>query len=402
MPFKVVIDTRYSNNFRNPKINVDFFNSVKVNMKHDSVASTFEFEMDFDPNNQEHAEIACVSHMHEVLIYYVHDKPGRYPVSRKSGQIIYGVTTDELVLTGYMLSQSFTLAPKPELTQLTGYSKPGALEDCDVPVELYPLESNGLTFRQIVQKLISRFNFGFVVAASGANTVFVEKDRVDKQIEKSTAPESTNIKSYLTELATQKNLVLSHDEFGNLLITNGHTSKASVIATIDADNHPQVGYRSMRLVFNGQPMHSHITVVRQADDEGGNAAEYTLRNYFLPVAATFRPRVVTLSSGSDVTIQEAARNELAKELKNINLVIEMDRPVINNKVIRPNCTIMVKARHLFLYKQVQWFVEGVDMEGNKDGETATLTCVPVFCYNQANVKSTDNFFVDPHENLPRI
>lgn len=371
------VNTRQSNT-GDPIRTVKYFTDFKMSLKYDSVASTFAFGFYFDPSNVEHAEIACVSHMHECQIFY----------------------DEELLITGFTLSQTLVHSSVPELVQIGGYSKPGVLEDCDIPTKMYPLESNGKTFRQIVQRLISPFNFEFKItdlAKKDANTRFTITEKADKEIPKSTAPESQNIKSYLTELATQKNLILTHDEFGNLLITEANT-KAKPLFVFDGAVGME-GITKLTLSYGGQALHSHITVIRQADQDGGNAAEYTIRNPFVPVAATYRPKVTTLTSGDDVTIEEAARNELAKELKAIVLKVEMDRGKIDGKFIRPNNTIIVKDREIFLYKKVTWFIESVDFEIDPKGEKCSLTCVPVYVYDN---KTPENFFVDPHKNLPRV
>ncbi len=370
------VNTRQSNT-GDPIRTVKYFTDFKMNLKYDSVASTFAFSFYFDPNNVEHAEIACVSHYHECQVFY----------------------DEELLITGFMLSQTFVDSSVPELVQIGGYSKPGVLEDCDIPTNMYPLESNGLTFRQIVQKIIKPFNFNFIItdlAKKDANTRFTITEKADKEITKTTAAESQNIKTYLTGLATQKNLILTHDEFGNLLITEANTKGQPLFSYDSKDG--MLGITRLTMSYNGQALHSHITVIRQADDSGGNAAEYTIRNPFVPVAAVVRPRVVSLSSGDDVTISEAARNELAKELKAIVLKVEFDRGKINGKFLRPNNTIDVKDRSIFLYKKVRWFIESVDFNVDPKGEKGEATCVPVYVYNN---ETPVNFFVDPHHNLPR-
>ncbi len=43
-------------NHRVGVVDVSFFNDFEVNLKYDSVASTFGFSFYFDPKNQQHAE----------------------------------------------------------------------------------------------------------------------------------------------------------------------------------------------------------------------------------------------------------------------------------------------------------------------------------------------------------
>ena len=357
-------------------VDVQYFNEFKVNLKFDSVASTFSFDFYFDPRNKQHAELACVSHFHEAIVEH----------------------NGETLITGFILSQNFIHAPEKKMVSIGGYSKPGVILDCDIPTNQYPLQSDGLTLRQIANKLISPFRLGLQVAdvakkdaAMGAKTISQKSDRA---ITKSTASESKNINSYLTDLCSQRNIVLSHTPKGELLLTEANTEQEPILH-FDGE---LIG-TEMEMMFNGQGIHSHITVIKQASMDGGNAGEYTVRNPYCPVAYVYRPKVVVADSADDITIEEAAMNELGAELKNITLIIKTDRWEVDGKVIRPNNLITVKDPELFLYNKSTWFIEEVELHGNQSKTTATLKCVPPEVYNG---KMPKNIFVDPHENLPRF
>jgi prophage tail gpP-like protein len=280
-------------NDRIRKRTIEFFNEFKLNLKYDSVASTFSFKFYFDPKNKEHAELACVSHMHEAIVEH----------------------NGETLITGYILSNIFNTSAKKELVEVGGYSKPGVLEDCDIPPlsvvpGCYPLETVGLTLKEIAEKLIKPFGLGLVIdsqATTGATLAFDEageanvidgliesesggqtvtqtasvSDAVQKKIDKSNAKQDQNIRSYLMELAVQRNIILSHDANGNLLFTEAQTNK-NPIMDFDVPANGLIG-TSMNLSFNGQGMHSHITVMGQPDILGDNAGEYTIRNPYCPI-----------------------------------------------------------------------------------------------------------------------
>lgn len=381
---------------------VEFFNDFKLDLKYDSVASTFSFKYYFDPFNKEHAELACVSHFHEAILEH----------------------NGERLITGYILSNIFNDSSKKQLSEIGGYSKPGVLEDCEIPTSLYPLEVNGLTLKEITQKIIKPFGLGLIVDAdtneevslaftdvappdvdggiiqseSGIESVSQTlglPDKLNKKIDKANAREIQNIKSFLTELATQRNVLLSHDSYGNLLFTEAKTNLKPILYF----NVPENGLigTSMSLSFNGQGMHSHITVLKQASPDEGNAGEFTIRNPYVPIL--YRPRVITQTSGDDITIEETARQALAAELKNITLTITTDRWEIDGKIIRPNNIISVYNPDLFIYSKTNFFIESVSFTGDAKKTTAVLTCVLPEVYNKKVVK---NIFVNAHENFPRI
>lgn len=346
-------------------VDVIYFNDFDIDLKFDSVASTFSFKALFDPYNKVHAELYCVSHFHEATLLH----------------------EGETLISGFLLSQGFTHSSIKEMAQLTGYSKPGVLEDCEIPPSLYPLQTDGLTFAEIARKLASPFRLKVVIDDSVSGVM-------NTAIPKSTASETQNIKSYLTELATQRHVVMTHTPEGALLFTKAKT-KLKPIAHFE-EGTPGT---SFSMSFNGQGIHSHITVIKQASEDGGNAGEYTIHNPYCPVAYVFRPKVVTQSSGDDITIEEFAKQQLANELKNIKFVINTDRWKIDGKIIRPNNIITIFCPEIYVYKKIELFIESVKLKGDAEKTVAELICVLPEVYNGETPK---NVFVDAHENLPRL
>ena len=328
---------KINDRIRNTK--VDFFNNVNVELRYDSVASAFSFGFYFDPNDQTLVDLACIGHYHLCTVEH----------------------NDELLLSGYLISETFRSSSQREISSFGGYSLPGVLEDCEIPTSLYPLQSDGLTLRQIANKLISPFGLKLVVDSSVASLV-------DSVYDTSTANESQSIKSYLSELASQKNVILSHTPKGELLFTKAKT-KQTPLFFFDGS----VSTVSMSLSFNGQAMHSSITVMKQASIDGGNAGESTVSNPFVPFV--FRPKVKIQNSGDDNDSGEAARNMLSQELKNIKLTINLDRWEIDGKLIKPNSIIAVKNPEIYLFQKSNWFIESVRFIGDEKQRTATLTCV---------------------------
>lgn len=377
------------------------FTNFSLSEKFNSLASTFSFDFYFDPANQEHAETVCVSHMHEALIYY----------------------NGELRLTGYILNQHFFDNGKTQLVTISGYAKPGVLGDCDIPPELWPLEIDGLSFRQIIKKIIQPFHLSLVVKSppKNLNKAFTveEKDNEEKadddeQIGKTAADSSQNAGSYLSDLAKQMNIPLSHTPNGDVLITTPNTKGEPIFnfdftsedPNNDANKIPGV---EVDMTFNGQALHTHITAVQQADDEeGSNAAQVTIKNPLIPIKKTilFRPRVITVSSGNDNTVNEAAKYELGREIREAAvLTISIPRVAINDRLIPPNNTITIRHPKVFLYnkgtKISKWFIQSVDTGVKPNEHMAVLSCVLPYGYD-FDLAALKNVYVDPHDNLPRF
>jgi prophage tail gpP-like protein len=344
--------------------NIEFFNNFSLSLRYDSVASSFGFNFFFDPTNPDHRELACVSHYHEAIVEH-------------NGQKL---------LTGYILNEALKSSSVDELVGFNGYSLPGVLEDCSIPPELYPLQSDGLTLAQIADKLITPFKLKYVIDPAVAS-------RMNKVYEKTTAKESQTIKDYLKELAAQRNIVITHDATGQVIFTEAKTDRPPIISY---ETGMQV-FTDLALNFDGQQLHSHITVMKQADSKGGNTGQYTIRNPYVPIV--YRPTVIIQSSGDDNDTKDVAVRALANELKNIKFTITMDSWEIDGKLVLPNSMLKVKCPRIFLYKSTDLFIEQIDYKGDNISTTATLHCVLPEVYNG---KEPKNVFVDPHQNFPRL
>lgn len=331
---------------------VQFFGKFDINLRYDSVGSDYSFEIFFNPENADH-KILCA--------------PARYNLAKIEHE-------GELLMTGFILSQGFSAQPVPSLSTFAGYSVPGVLEDSNIPTSAYPLQSDGLTLRQIATKLLLPFQIKMDIDPSVSALM-------DQVYEKTTAEATQSVKDYLCSLASQKDIIVSHTAGGHLLFTRAKADLKPVF-------HFEQGTPGTKfsITFNGQAMHSQITVIKQADKDGGNAGESTILNPYVPVSTTaFRPKVIIQTSGSDNDTAKAARNALASELKSLVLTISTDRWVINQngvpEVIKPNMVISITSPDCFIYKKTNFFVEAVNLTGDPQQTTAILTCVPVEVYN---------------------
>lgn len=329
--------------------NVEFFNQFELSLRYDSVASTFGFSFYFDPKNDVHQHIFNPGHYH--LVKIIHD--------------------GEVLLTGTMLSSAFKSSATKQLSGASGYSLPGVLEDCQIPTSNYPLQSDGKNLEEITNALLSSFNFGLSVSNSVASLTREIYDTT-------TAKEDQSIKDYLSSLASQKNIILSHTAGGNLLFT-----KANVLSNpIFNFNKNSIGLINMALDFDGQKMHSTISVLKQASIDTDNAGEGVINNPFVPYS--FRPFVKIQDSGNNNDSERAARNVLSSEMKGISLKITLSVWYLDGKFIKPNNTISVQNDEIFLFKRNKWFIESITYSQTGESTTAVLNCVLPSVYDGGN------------------
>ena len=332
----------------------DFWDEFSVGLVYDSIGSLFSFTGQFDPNFADH-------------------KPLFRPLSYPEIQVEHN---GQLLLTGTVIKNDFNVEAIPTNTKLQGYSLPGVLQDSEIPVSLYPLQSDTRTLREIADRLVSKFGVQIEVddIVSGA---------MDQKFDISVANEGDTVAGYINSLASQRNIVLSHTKEGKLLFTRARTS-GDPIARFE-EGAPGV---KISLSTNGQKMSQEITVQRQDNIKGNNAGEATLQNPFVPV---FRSRVKTQSSGDDNATEDAAKSVLAAQLKAIKLTITTDRwewlDDRNSEVMTPNNIITVISPQNFIFTETRFFVEAVTLSGDREKETAVLTCVIPEVYSRETPKN---------------
>jgi prophage tail gpP-like protein len=353
-------------------LTVKNFNNFSVNLKYDSIGSTFSFNILFDETNKTQAEFLSACQFNECTVEH-------------NGQ---------LLITGTLLAHSFRRASVKELVQIAGYSKPGVFEDCEIPTSLYPLQTDGLSLKQITERLIKPFGIKLIIdeVAQKDSLKGTVKQKSDQSISKSTASESQNIKSYLTELTKQRHIILTHNNKGNLVFTEAKTDLQPLFHVEDG-----ILATEINVSISGQSLHSHITVIKQADSDGGNSAEFTITNPYC--TSVYRPKVIKMDSGDDITIEQAAINALAAELKEaIRLVITTDRWQIDNTAIVPNNIITVLSPENWIYEITKFFIEEVNLTGDEKKTTAVITCVLPEVYN--GKKPIKNIFINPTIKFP--
>lgn len=336
--------------------NTDFlhYNNLVVNLRYNQVASSFSFAALFNPDNATHREIF---------------RPGAFPpvVIEHNG---------ETLLTGTMWPSNLVETPSPELAGYAGYSKSGVLEDSGIHPGSFPVQYDGLSLKQIAEKLLQPFGIRLVVDASVTSLA-------NKVYDTSTGSVSGSVKSYLAELCAQRNIIMTHNERGDLVLSKAPAKQLPVFDFEDGMPGYKYGFQ-----YNGQGMHSSIVVRKQADADGGNAGQASIANPY--GSGRVCVRNVQQSSGKDTDTADAARNILSEELLGIKYTIEMEGWTLGGKIVRPGMWVSLKSREVWLFDKTNLFVDAVDLTGDTEKETAVLTCVLPEVYNGGTVKNIFN------------
>lgn len=353
---KIVID----------KKEVNYFNSGSITLKLDSIASTFEFATYFKPNDKEFQEILKPLQYKDVEIYN---------------------SKNSLIFTGTILNHRFTSNSGRELVIISGYSKCGILEDVCVPPSKYPLESTNKSLKDIATQLCGYFGINVIVSDQAksisestitakpknvtAKTDIASLEAKSKQVfGRTSASPTETIKDYLAKLASQKNIVLSHNEKGEVLLFQPSYNQKPRYFFTKGDS------ISMTADFNGQALHSDINIVRQPSDENdGVSTTDVAKNSLIP---KYRPTTKIMTSGDDTQTKDAARNELASELKAINVVVELQGLFDE---IYPGEIVNVHNHYIYSYAYNRFMVDSITMKFDSKSDTTTLNLVVPETFN---------------------
>lgn len=313
-----------------------FFNELSVDRTLDSIASTFSFKARFNPENENHQRLFKPLSFHKVEIFN---------------------SSDLLIFTGVIVNHSFDSVANPNLVAVSGYSLPGILEDCTIPVRNYPLESTNRSLKDIADRLCGLYGIKVVIDSSVGN----DANRV---YSKTTASVSDTVKGYLSKLTSQRNVILSHDAKGRVLLFKPNGNKQPKYS-FNKEN-----ALKMNLGVNGQGLHSFISVVRQPSSE--NAGVSTADSIQNPLINVFRATTKVLSSGEDTDTKNAADNELASELKAISVGVSLEGLYDD---INPGDIIEIENKEIYIYNKTLFMVSSVKLAVNNSGNTTELSLV---------------------------
>ena len=313
----------------------DFFNDITINYKLDAVASSFSFSGRFDPSNNAHREIFKPLAYHRVEIFS---------------------NTLRLLLTGVIVNTSLKSNNSRELQVLSGYSKAGILEDCTIPTSSYPLEKLNVNLADVTRGLLNLFDLNFVIDSTVSNDMKLE-------YLKTVAQPSETIKSFIAKLAAQRNIILSHNEKGDLVFFKPNLNAKPKLFLNEGNT------LNMSLGVSGQNIHSEISVIRQPSKDNTSLLPVdTVKNNMVKTKRTI---VKILSSGSESETKKAADNAMAQELKNISINI-----VINNiEGVKCGDVIEVMNSEIYLYKRTRLIISAIVVKETNDSEEMALSLV---------------------------
>jgi prophage tail gpP-like protein len=324
----------------------DFWNNFSLSLVYNSLSSVFSFDG---------------------LILTKEQRNLFKPLSYHNAQILFN---DELLLTGTILNNTGSVENSDSLGNISGYSKPGVLEDCEIPLSLYPLQFDNMSLKEIAEKLCKPFGLSVIVDSQ-------VNDQAVKKYDKIACEPDKNIKDFLSELCKQRNIILTHSDGGNVVLTRLRKDEPSVATYVEGMPSTKIS-----LSVNGQAFHSSISVQKQASIGTDVEGEETIENDYIPA---YRPTVRKQSAGKNDDTENSAKMIRGSELRGIQLTVETDRYTWWDgkrlRPLRPNHIIDIESPTNYLTRRTRFFVESVDYTGNQDGVRAIIKAVLPECYS---------------------
>jgi prophage tail gpP-like protein len=211
----------------------------------------------------------------------------------------------QTILTGTITNVKKRVTSKGTTINVQGYSTTGVLADCPIAKESYPLQFDNLSLRQIAEKVASPYDVEVVFSPTAR--------AIGEQKYTTKAPAvSQRVSQFLAPLASQKGLILRHNELGQLLFTNPDPTDP-VVATL------QEGIRGvveLSLEVRGQGLYSETTAMGQASLESEGQREGSVENPAV-TEGIFRPQIIPQTNGESTDSQKAARTAVSAQLENI-------------------------------------------------------------------------------------
>ena len=313
-----------------------FWDSVRITRSLDAM-DTVEFGAPFDSNGPGFRETFR-------------------PFSFKTVVITVG---GEPLFTGTMVGIDPVIERKRKILSVSGYSLPGVLNDCTPPASAFPLEFNNFGLQGIANQIAAPFGLS-VDFQSGQGAVF---ERV------ASTPDKKAL-TFLTELAKQRNLVISSSPRGALVFQQS-VDPGSPVAILRQGVSPVL---TVTPAFSPQEYYSHITGLEPAV-VGLPGSQFTVKNPLLQ--GVVRPLTFDVPDTLDADAKAAVEAKVGRMFGNMvsySVAVATWRDP-SGSLWAPNTTLKLQADDAMIYSEYEFVIRSVEFSRDRASETAVLNLV---------------------------
>lgn len=278
------------------------------------------------------------------------------PFSFKTVVITVGGTP---LFTGTMVAVSPVLENAQKIISVSGYSLPGVLNDCTSPASSFPLEFDNQGLREIATAMAAPFGISVDFQAD-QGAVF---ERVASEPGK-------KVLAFLTELAKQRNLIISSSPRGKLVFLQS-SEGGQPVARLQQGAEPVL---SVTPFFSPQEYYSHITGIEPVV-VGLAGSQFTVKNPRL--LGVTRPLTFNSPDTLDADVKSAVEAKAGRMFGNMasySVRVATWRDP-SGKLWEPNTAIKLQAPDAMIYKEYEFIIRSIEFSRDRATETATLNLV---------------------------
>jgi prophage tail gpP-like protein len=280
------------------------------------------------------------------------------PFSFKPMQILIGL---QPLFKGTLVDVQPHITSEAKELHVTGYAKPMVFADCDLPAAFASQsEFKGLDLRAIFETVAKPFGIDVEFQTDPGTPFPKVKIETNKKVQ-----------DFFTELAKQRNIVLSNTDDGKLLCWRANPT-GSPVCDFTQGVSPLV---EVEATFEPREYFSEITGFGKKTRKLPSA-RYTGKNPWL--SDTLRPHTFKLDNTERADVPDAVNAKLGRMFANMAVYRVSNIPTWRDpkgKLWRPNTTVTLLAPDAMCYRRTELLVKRVELHQDKDSETAALDLV---------------------------
>ncbi len=271
----------------------------------------------------------------------------------------------ETIFKGTMIGINPEADPNKSVVSVTAYALPAVLNDVNAPASAVPIEFAGLSLTEIARATAGPFDLD-VVFRNNDGPIF-DKAKLDVD---------RGLFDFLTELAGQRNLVITDTPDGELLFWQS-IAAGNPVARLKEGAQPVT---AVRATFDPQNYFSEVTGFATARKKrkgkpARKGSKFTEQNPRL--TTSLRPMSFNVNDADDAGVPEATRAKLGRMMANTaayTVEVGTWRDPDGN-LWEPNTTITLLAPDAMVYTESEFLVRSVTLHQDKENSSATLGLV---------------------------
>jgi hypothetical protein len=264
----------------------------------------------------------------------------------------------ERIFTGYLETPEIQNGETRKALDVSANSNPNLLNS-PAPSGSYPIEFTGANLQVIGNRISSLFNLeAFYYAEPGA------------KFTRASLKKGANSLEFLTRLAKQRTQIITDDQFGSVIFSDGKSAGAPIMS-IDATKRTDVKVTAQ---FNASKFYSSVTGVLKGK-RGRNKKEFKINNnYYIGIE---KPYEFPIDESDEGEIEEVTKSVYARmfaDVFSVNIVMPGWRDK-NGDLIEPGKPVKVLAPDYYINEMLEVDIRTVTYNATPNTQSATLSCV---------------------------